>query len=66
MEREKSIVMKSLTEALRIKDYLAGHGIRAQLVRTPGSTKQGGCSYSLYIPVGFDRALSLIRSGGAP
>ena len=64
MERKNTIAMRSLTYAVKMKDYLMKNGIRSQLVRTPGGAANGGCGYSLYVPEKYSRALALIKSGG--
>ncbi len=64
MEEKNIIVMRSLTQAHRGKDMLMKKGIRAQIIRTPGGAKSGGCGYSLYVPEGTRRAKAILRSGG--
>ncbi len=61
MEKKELIAMRSLTQALGIKDLLKKNGIAAQLVRSPGGAS-GGCGYSLYVPKNAARARAIIRS----
>lgn len=66
MESKELIAMRSLTQALKMKDLLAKNGIRAQLIRTPGGNGSGGCGYSLLVTEKTQRAKAIIKSGGAP
>ena len=41
------IVLSSVTGAQRLKKLLAAGNIRAEIIQTPKSISDGGCSYSL-------------------
>lgn len=65
MYKSEIIAMRSLTEAMRIRDMLARNGIGAALIRSPGGEK--GCGYSLKISGETAKAGKLIkefRTGG--
>ena len=64
MENKNLISVKSVTQALKIKDYLTKKGIRSQLIKTPGGSANSGCGYSLYVPKNYAKAVELIKSGG--
>ncbi len=66
LERKELIAMRSLTQALKMKDLLAKNGIRSQLVRSPGGSSSSGCGYSLLVTEQTQRAKAIIKSGGAP
>ncbi len=44
-----NVQVRSMTEAVRIKQMLAAKGITAKVIQTPLSMRQGGCGYSLVI-----------------
>ena len=63
----KTIVLSSVTYALKAKDLLAAHGIRAEIVRSRAVRNVRGCGYG----ISFDAALlasaqSILASEGVP
>ena len=44
-----NVQVRSMTEAVRIKQMLAKKGIPSKVIQTPQSMRQGGCGYSLQI-----------------
>ncbi len=44
-----NVQVRSMTEAVRIKQMLAAKGIPAKVIQTPLSMRQGGCGYSLQL-----------------
>ena len=53
--------MRSLTQALEVREHLSAKGIRSRLVRTPGAAAKGGCGYSLEITDGLARARQIVK-----
>lgn len=43
------IQLRSMSEAVRLGKLLAKRGVRARVVQTPATMRQGGCGYSLEI-----------------
>ncbi len=60
MEQNNIIKMRSLTEAMRVREMLLRKGIRASLIRTPGL--ENGCGYSLRIGSDIRRAREIVRN----
>ena len=54
------IVVSSVTYALKSKEILFEHGIRAYVERIP-KTKETGCGYGVYVPKGADEAEQILR-----
>ncbi len=44
-----NVQVRSMTEAVRIRNALMKKGIGAKVIQTPLSMRQGGCGYSLVI-----------------
>ncbi len=44
------IGVRSMTDAIRLKNLLTGKGIRAAIVQTAGEKLRGGCAYAVEVP----------------
>ena len=61
---EKPVIqVSSVTYALKSRDLLFRHGIRAYVERSTRSSK-AGCGYSLYVPENTDTAEEILRKAG--
>lgn len=56
----------SMTHAMKAKELLTKHHIRARLVRTPEALRRRSCGYSLQLTQDYDRAMSLLRQHRIP
>ncbi len=69
MEKQKStgekpvLVVNSVTYAMKSRDLLFRHGVKAYVERLP-HTKENGCGYGVYVPHGIDEAEKLLRENG--
>ncbi|MBO4452477.1 MAG: DUF3343 domain-containing protein [Clostridia bacterium] len=64
---KKTIVLSSITYALKARDILAGHGIRAEIVRSRAVKSVRGCGYGLSLdPALLSAAQALLASEGVP
>lgn len=54
------IVVSSVTYAIKSKDILFEHGIRAYVERIP-KTKESGCGYGVYVPSRTDEAEQILE-----
>lgn len=57
------IVVNSVTYAMKSRELLFRHGIKAYVERLP-HTKENGCGYGVYVPHGIDEAEQLLRENG--
>ena len=57
------IQVSSVTYAMKSRDLLFRHGIRAYVERSTRSSK-AGCGYSLYVPENTDTAEEILRKAG--
>ncbi|MGN1457548.1 MAG: DUF3343 domain-containing protein [Acutalibacteraceae bacterium] len=55
------IMMPSVTYALKGRQILASHGIRAEIERTPKHGENRSCGYSLYVENKTDEAEKILR-----
>ena len=62
-EEKPVIVVSSVTYALKSRDLLFQHGIKAYVERLP-HTKENGCGYGVYVPHGIEEAERLLRENG--
>lgn len=61
---EKPVIqVSSVTYAMKSRDLLFRHGIRAYVERSTRSSK-AGCGYNLYVPENTDMAEEILRSSG--
>ena len=44
-----SVQVRSMTEAVRIREMLLRKGISVKVIQTPAALRSGGCGYSLVI-----------------
>lgn len=54
------IVVSSVTYAMKSKEILFEHGIRAYVERIP-KTAETGCGYGVYVPKRTDEAEQILR-----
>ena len=62
-EGKKVLVLSSITYAMKSRDLLFRHGIRAYVERVP-RTKETGCGYGVYVPQSIDEAERLLKENG--
>lgn len=55
------IVVSSVTYAIKGRDILFGHGIRAYVERIP-QMADAGCGYGIYVPGNADEAERILRN----
>ncbi len=60
----KLIMVSSVTNAMKGRELLKGHGISSAIERTPRSSLRQGCGYSLYVPQDTDEAERILRENG--
>ena len=66
MDEKNAIKFKSVTQALRAQEILAGNSIRSRIVKTSKLQTNSGCGYSLYVNGKRSKAIEVIRSSGIP
>ena len=57
------IVVNSVTYAMKSRELLFRHGIKAYVERLP-HTRENGCGYGVYVPHGIEEAEQLLRGSG--
>ena len=57
------LIVNSVTYAMKSRDLLFRHGIKAYVERLP-QTKENGCGYGVYVPHSIDAAERLLRENG--
>lgn len=57
------IVVSSVTYAMKSRDLLRAHGIRAYVERV-AKTPATGCGYGVYVPERTDEAEEILKSHG--
>ena len=62
--KKQFVIVNSVTYAMRGKDILRRHGIRAYIERVSGKQDQIGCGYGLYIPERIDEGIKLLKNAG--
>ncbi len=62
-EDRKVIVLSSVTYAMKSRELLFRYGIRAYIERLP-RTKETGCGYGVYVPVGILEAERILKENG--
>lgn len=60
----KLIMVSSVTYAIKGRELLKAHGIKAVVERTPRQSAKQGCGYSLYVPQLTDEAESILKENG--
>lgn len=58
------ILVSSVTYAMKSRDILFQHGIRAYVERSPRTKENVGCGYGIYVPENADKAESILRGMG--
>lgn len=58
------IMFSSITYAMKGRDILLEYGIRSSVERTPRSSANGGCGYSLNVPNRTDEAQNILIGKG--
>lgn len=56
--------VSSITYAMKSRDLLLSHGIRAYVERTTRLQEQKGCGYGVYVPKDADRAQEILTQAG--
>ena len=63
MEDKPVLIVSSVTYAMKSRDLLFQHGIKAYVERLP-HTKENGCGYGVYVPHGIEEAERFLREKG--
>lgn len=62
--KNQLILLPSVTYAMKAKNILDSHHIRAYIQRTPKNVKISSCGYCLFVPNEPDRAEEVLRKKG--
>ena len=57
----ESILVSSITYAIKARDILRESGFRAYVARTPNNMERQGCGYSVVFEGSKERALEILR-----
>lgn len=58
------ILVSSITYAMKGRDILFKHGIKGYVERTPRTSENTGCGYSIYVPSNTDEAEKILIAYG--
>ena len=58
------IMLHSITYAMKSRDILFQNGIKSYVERTPRSSANSGCGYSIYVPDRTDEAEKILTDLG--
>lgn len=58
------ILVSSITYAMKGRDILMKQGIKAYVERTPRTSENTGCGYSIYVPNKTDEAEKILTQYG--
>lgn len=58
------ILLSSITYAMKSRDILFQNGIKSYVERTPRSSSNSSCGYSIYVPIRMDEAEKILRDMG--
>jgi hypothetical protein len=58
------ILVGSITNAIKSRNILLQAGIRSEVERAPGSYRNGGCGYCVYVPDRPDQAEQILLRYG--
>lgn len=58
------ILLGSITYAMKSRDLLFQHGIKAYVERTPRTGERLGCGYGIYVPHDADQAQEILARAG--
>jgi hypothetical protein len=58
------ILVSSITYAMKGRDILQKHGIKSSVERTPRTSENTGCGYSIYVSSNADEAELILRQYG--
>lgn len=58
------ILVASVTYAMKGREILQGHGIKAYIERTPKNLDINSCGYCLFVPFEIDKAESILQKSG--
>ena len=61
---QQLIVVGSVTYAMKSRELLWNHGIKAYIERLPRTSDTPGCGYGVYVPQGTDDAEHILRLAG--
>ena len=62
---DKTLIMvSSVTYAIKGRDLLRNHGIKAYIERTPNASDRVGCGYSITVSGNVRTAIELLKSAG--
>lgn len=57
-------IVNSITYAMKSRDILLHHGIRAYVERSPGMREKYGCGYGVYVPKRTEEAVEILEKHG--
>ena len=58
------LLVSSITYAIKSRELLFRHGIKAYVERTTHIRENQGCGYGVYVPRSADRAEQILREAG--
>lgn len=58
------IMVTSITYAMKGKTILKNHGIASDIERTPKTSNNKSCGYSLYVPHKTEEAIEILKNSG--
>ena len=61
---KKLIMVSSVTYAIKGRDLLRSHGIKAYIERTPNASDRVGCGYSIAVSGNVKTAIEILKSAG--
>ncbi|MBQ8572227.1 MAG: DUF3343 domain-containing protein [Ruminococcus sp.] len=64
MNENKLILLQSITYATKARNLLLKFGIHSDIVKTPKTTGQSTCGYSLSVPYKFADAINILSTNG--
>ena len=62
--KKELILLPSVTYAMKAKNILDRHDVRAYIQRTPKNTGIRSCGYCLFVPGRVDEAEKILRANG--
>jgi tagatose-1,6-bisphosphate aldolase len=61
---QQVIDVGSVTYAMKSRELLRSHGIRAYVERLPRAPEATGCGYGVYVPKDVEEAVRLLKEAG--
>lgn len=61
---QQLIIVGSITYAMKSREILFNHGIKAYVERLPRTPDMPGCGYGVFVPSRTDEAEKILRDAG--